>query len=224
MARKKPENLPGEEEQVIPPPPSGDFELQVDMQIPSTQESIQNAARKSISEAVKTVEEQVMQESEEMDLEMSATTERVASHTVEEANEEIRRRTEERVAYYASRLDEIQQRLDELEKEWDIERTLQSNAATLSGVGALFALVFGKKWLILPMAVAGFLLQHSIQGWCPPLNIFRRLGYRTAQEIQHERSALKALRGDFQKVDSASGAEGENLARNSSRALDAVKA
>jgi hypothetical protein len=45
--------------------------------------------------------------------------------------------------------------------------------------------------------VNGFLLQHSLQGWCPPLAIFRRLGVRTAAEIEYERSMLKANRGDF---------------------------
>ncbi|AHM62364.1 hypothetical protein D770_20575 [Flammeovirgaceae bacterium 311] len=30
-----------------------------------------------------------------------------------------------------------------------------------------------KRWLILPGVVAPFLLQHSLQGWCPPLSVFR---------------------------------------------------
>ncbi|HEV2173318.1 MAG TPA: hypothetical protein VGR71_07115, partial [Nitrospira sp.] len=49
-------------------------------------------------------------------------------------------------------------------------------------------------------AVAGFLLQHAVQGWCPTISLFRRLGVRTTQEIDHERYALKALRGDFSRV------------------------
>lgn len=46
--------------------------------------------------------------------------------------------------------------------------------------------------------MTGFLFQHAIQGWCPPLPILRRLGFRTAEEINQERYALKALRGDFE--------------------------
>jgi hypothetical protein len=39
-----------------------------------------------------------------------------------------------------------------------------------------------------------------LQGWCPPLPILRSLGVRTADEINEERYALKALRGDFADV------------------------
>jgi hypothetical protein len=49
--------------------------------------------------------------------------------------------------------------------------------------------------------VTGFLLQHAIQGWCPPVPILRRLGFRTADEINRERYALKALRGDFKDAE-----------------------
>jgi hypothetical protein len=41
-----------------------------------------------------------------------------------------------------------------------------------------------------------------VQGWCPPLPVFRRLGIRTASEIDYERYALKSLRGDFDELDS----------------------
>lgn len=40
-------------------------------------------------------------------------------------------------------------------------------------------------------------LQHAVQGWCPPVPVFRRLGIRTAREIDLERYGLKAIRGDF---------------------------
>jgi hypothetical protein len=48
--------------------------------------------------------------------------------------------------------------------------------------------------------VTAFLFQHAVQGWCPPLPILRRLGFRTASEIDTERYALKALRGDFGSI------------------------
>lgn len=51
-----------------------------------------------------------------------------------------------------------------------------------------------------PAAVAGFLLQHAIQGWCPPVPVLRRLGFRTQREIDDERAVLKARRGDFEQV------------------------
>jgi hypothetical protein len=43
-------------------------------------------------------------------------------------------------------------------------------------------------------------LQHAVQGWCPPVPIFRRLGIRTQTKIDHERYALKVLRGDIKKI------------------------
>ncbi|WP_291177978.1 hypothetical protein [Gimesia sp.] len=57
-----------------------------------------------------------------------------------------------------------------------------------------------RRFFALPAVVAGFLLQHAIQGWCPPMPIFRRLGFRTQLEIEMERYALKAMRGDFEKI------------------------
>jgi len=54
-----------------------------------------------------------------------------------------------------------------------------------------------RKWLLLTTMVQGFFLQHALQGWSPPVPLFRRLGFRTQNEIESERYALKALRGDF---------------------------
>ncbi len=88
-------------------------------------------------------------------------------------------------------------RLRELDREWDIERALEANAATLALAGAGLALSSDRRWAALPLVVAAFLLQHAVQGWCPPLPVLRRLGFRTVREIESERMALKALRGDF---------------------------
>jgi hypothetical protein len=44
-----------------------------------------------------------------------------------------------------------------------------------------------------PLAVQAFYLQHTLQGWCPPLPLLRRLGFRTPREIGDERSALRAV-------------------------------
>jgi hypothetical protein len=132
---------------------------------------------------------------------ISSTSKRVPEHTAAHVNERIRQQTEANVAQYrAASPDAIERRLAELEREWDIERTLEANAATLATVGAGLALVVNRKFALVPLIVGGFLLQHAIQGWCPPVPIFRRLGVRTQTEIDHERYALKALRGDFREV------------------------
>jgi hypothetical protein len=54
-----------------------------------------------------------------------------------------------------------------------------------------------RRWFLLSGAVLAFLAQHAVQGWCPPLAALRRMGVRTRREIDQERYALKALRGDF---------------------------
>ena len=130
-----------------------------------------------------------------------STVKRVPMHTSEQVNAKIRRETEVRIAQCAAQGKEaIDQRLAELEREWDIERTLEANAATASLIGLTLGATVNRKWFILPGVIAGFLLQHAVQGWCPPLPVFRRIGIRTASEIDYERYALKALRGDFKKL------------------------
>jgi hypothetical protein len=117
---------------------------------------------------------------------------RVPRYAAEPINQQIRRQTEKNIARYASAGPApIERRLEELDREWDIERTLEANAATALLVGVGLG--------------PGFLLQHALQGWCPPLPIVRRLGVRTQSEIEAERCALKALGGDFRNAtDSAS--------------------
>ena len=124
------------------------------------------------------------------------TTTRVEEHTADEVNERIRRETDERVAVYlAASRHAIDERLEQLDHEWDMERTLEANAATLAFTGVILGATVSRKFLALPALVTGFLLQHAIQGWCPPVPFFRRRGFRTAREIEEERMALKALRG-----------------------------
>ena len=149
------------------------------------------------------------------------TTTRVARNTSEHMNEQIRRQTEENVARAAAAgADAIDRRLEELEREWDIERILEANAASLALVGLGLGAFVDRRWFVLPAVVAGFLLQHAIQGWCPPVPLFRRLGVRTQTEIDYERYALKALRGDFQQLP----AEGSGMNHASAmRVLEAVK-
>lgn len=88
-------------------------------------------------------------------------------------------------------------RINELEREWDIERVLETNAALLGASGVLLVATSGRRWLLLPAVVTTFLLQHALQGWCPPLALLRRLGFRTRREIDLELHAIKALRGDY---------------------------
>ncbi len=144
---------------------------------------------------------------------MPTTRERVPINTAEEVNERIRHSINRNVEYYSAHRDLIPCRLRELDEEWDIERAIQSNAAVVGLFGLAFSLR-SRLWLIVPALVSGLLLQHALQGWCPPVPVLRRLGFRTTYEIEDERQRLRALRGDFQET-ADSGAETESSARKS---------
>lgn len=134
---------------------------------------------------------------------LPSTTHRVTEYTADQVNERIRHQTEKHIACCAAGGREaIDHRLAELEHEWDIERTLEANAATLALVGLALGSTVNRKWFLFPGVIAGFLLQHAVQGWCPPVPVFRRMGIRTASEIDYERYALKFLRGDFDHLKS----------------------
>lgn len=133
-----------------------------------------------------------------MDTVLPSTDTRVPRHSRGEANTRIREDALQRLKRCeqadASR---ISARIAELEREWDIERVLEANAATIALIGLGLGASVDRRWFALPAIVAGFLLQHAVQGWCPPLPLFRRLGVRTAREIHEEIVALKLMRGDF---------------------------
>lgn len=103
----------------------------------------------------------------------------------------------ERPRYAAAGPGAIERRLEELDREWAIERTLEANASSIALLGLGLGTFVDRRFYLLPAAVAGFLLQHALQGWCPPVPLFRSLDVRTASEIAEERYALKILRGDF---------------------------
>lgn len=130
-------------------------------------------------------------------MQLPATSERVTMHTDEGINREIMTALEKRLCYYLDHPEEIDGRLLLLKREWDIERAIEANASSLALAGLFLGVTVSRRFLLLPAVVAGFLLQHALQGWCPPVPIFRRLLIRTQGEIELERYALKALRGDF---------------------------
>jgi len=117
---------------------------------------------------------------------------RVRSSTASHVNEEIDLQTDINIHRYKGKSRaEILERIQMLDKEWDIERVLEVNASTLALTGLILGLTKNRKWLFLPGIVLPFLLQHGLQGWCPPLPLLRRLGIRTRGEIDREKYALK---------------------------------
>ncbi len=123
-----------------------------------------------------------------------STVDRVPQNTAESVNEMIRQQTDQSIARHrAAGAAAIKRRLRELDEEWDIERVLEANAASVSLIGLGLGAFVNRRFYALPALVAGFLLQHAVQGWCPPLPILRRMGIRTQAEIDRERTALKSL-------------------------------
>ncbi len=129
---------------------------------------------------------------------MPTTRNRVPLHSPQDANERIRSEMAASIRYFGDHQQEIPARLAELDREWDIERAIEANASALALAGVALAITHDRRWLVLPGLVAGFLLQHAVQGWCPPVPVLRKLGFRTSYEIEEERRALKALKGDFE--------------------------
>jgi hypothetical protein len=134
-------------------------------------------------------------------LRLPDTTERVPLHTDPRVNAELERDRARRVRWYAAHREQIPRRLRELDREWDIERALEANAATAVLFGLALGAGVSRKLFVLPGIVAGFLLQHALFGWCPPVPVFRRLGFRTESEIERERGALEGLRREATRAE-----------------------
>lgn len=133
---------------------------------------------------------------------MSYTHDRVRENTAPEINQRLDNAARERVERYATlSARELSRRIEALDREWDIERVLEMNASVLAFSGLCLSITKNRKWLLLPGLVLPFLFQHAVQGWCPPLPLLRRLGIRSRKEIDREKYALKAIRGDFSKYE-----------------------
>ena len=118
---------------------------------------------------------------------------RVRRSTDVELNRRIDRQTDANIKSYVSLGQEAMlRRIGALDREWDVERVVEVNASTLALSGLVLGVTVNKKWLLVPGVVLSFLLQHGLQGWCPPLPLLRRLGIRTRGEIDREKYALKA--------------------------------
>ena len=128
-------------------------------------------------------------------------TDRVRANTSPNINELIDERTIEHLCNYVGLSNEmITSRIEELDREWDIDRWLETNTSSLALGGLLLGLTVNRKWLVVPTLVLPLLLLHATQGWSPPVPLLRRLRVRTRSEIDAEKYALKILRGDFDGI------------------------
>lgn len=144
---------------------------------------------------------------------------RVRANTAPEVNRAIDRRLEDNIYLYSSQPRAVlDAHIRELDREWDVERILETMASSITLVGLAVGTFVNSWWLLLPAFVMSFFLLHAIQGWCPPLPVIRRMGRRTRKEIDAEKFAMKALRGDFDGLATAT-----NRIEFVEHILDAVK-
>lgn len=132
------------------------------------------------------------------------TASRVSQHTSRKVNERIFEATQRSVERLCGADQEtLTRRLDELDREWDVERAIQTGAAGHVLLGLVLGTLVDRRWYAWSGLIGAFLLFHALHGWAPPVPVLRRLGFRTQAEIEEERDALRILRGDFKPTDNA---------------------
>lgn len=129
-------------------------------------------------------------------------TDRIRRLTFKQDLEKIDKGIRESIWKYAN-LDRaaITHRLEELDSEWPVERALMAGAGSFVWLGLVLGATVNRRLTVVSAVAGAMLLVFALFGWAPPVLIMRRLGIRTHREINRERIALKALRGDFDRLD-----------------------
>ncbi len=106
--------------------------------------------------------------------------------------------TQENINHYYHNKSHIDNRLRHLEIETSIEQIFALHDVANVTAGVLLSVVSGKKkWLVLPLLVAVAQSVHVMSGVRLGTSLLHQYGFRTKAEIDKEKYALKALRGDF---------------------------
>jgi hypothetical protein len=93
----------------------------------------------------------------------------------------------------------ITDRLNQIENEWSAGRMTKATLGVLIIVGLGLGLL-NSWWLVVP-ALGGLLLLQYLFTRTSGLGVlFQQVGFRSGAEIDQERFALKALRGDFRHL------------------------
>ena len=121
----------------------------------------------------------------------------IRNHTPAKINRDIDAQTQSAISAIADNPHAMRARLWALDREWHVDRALIAVFAVLGGITAhqsSKAIAHGRRfsgWRALFWTQMGFLLHHAIRGWCPPVSVLRRIGFRTEKEIAAERTALE---------------------------------
>jgi hypothetical protein len=130
-------------------------------------------------------------------------TDAVRTHAPSTVNRRIDAHVESCVRCMAEKADraEMTRYLGKLEHEWEVHRALVVGGSAL----ALAGLLLGRQpkrqgWRILSGMTLALLFQQGLTGFGPLSVLVRAMGVRTRREIDLEKFAIKALRGDFERI------------------------
>lgn len=84
-------------------------------------------------------------------------------------------------------------RIEQIDREWDIDRMLIAMFPIVGGITHELGHRVHRAFSYLFRVQLGFMLSHAIVGWCPPVPVLRRLGFRTRQELDDEKHTLEGM-------------------------------
>lgn len=119
----------------------------------------------------------------------------------------------------------LSERLRALDEEPDLETVGSMALAGAGTLGLVFGFLGSRLWRLLAWISLPLLFAHARGKLKAPEDFLRSLGLRSRREIQEERYALKALRGDFKDIaamDTTS--RGHGGVRDPDVALEAARA
>jgi hypothetical protein len=119
-------------------------------------------------------------------------TDRVRHHTSSRVRARLGRERRANIAdTIAAGPEAIVDRLDALGREWNIDRVLMVALGLAGNLAHELERRVDRRFGWIVRAQLAFVGLYAATGWAPPVPVLRRLGFRTQQEIDAERLALK---------------------------------
>jgi hypothetical protein len=91
----------------------------------------------------------------------------------------------------------VEARLKELDSQWSAGRVAKSILAIAILIGTVLTVTVNWWWVLLPTSAGLLLMQYLFAERSLLVAFLQGLGYRSRGEIEHEKFALRTLRGDF---------------------------
>lgn len=94
----------------------------------------------------------------------------------------------------------INDRLAHLDREWSAGRVTKATLGVVVVAGLALTALVDPWWLVLPAVAGAFLLQYLFGRTSWMGRVFQEMGFRPGSQIDQEKLALRALRGDFRHL------------------------